>query len=88
MRLLELSSDLVSLEFGTAEVAAVKARLGRLGMVTIARRATYDLITVAGEEFLFQNEWDEPCLIARSPAGSALLRFVAVADAPPQHLVG
>ncbi len=86
MHLLELAPDLVSLEFDPGEMPVVRQRLARLGRVSEARHASYSVLTVAGEQFLHENEWGDPCLIAQSAAGSALLRFVAVAAEQPDRL--
>lgn len=39
--------------------------------------ATYQRWTFGGETFLFENEWDEPCLIAQSAQGVVMLREIA-----------
>ena len=82
MKLLEIAPNLLSLEFASGETEAVRSRLGRLGRVVVRREATFDLWQVAGEEFVQDNDWDQPCLIARTAAGSALLRFVAPENEP------
>jgi hypothetical protein len=33
-------------------------------------------VKFGGEEFTFQNEWDDPCLISHSANGDELLRDI------------
>ena len=77
MKLIELDTGNVSLEYSAKEAAAVKRRLRRAGVVSIAKAATYDVVSVGGMSFIAMNEWDEPCLISQSSAGAALLREIA-----------
>lgn len=34
-------------------------------------------VTFGGERFAFQNEWNDPCLIARSERGADMLEQIA-----------
>ena len=67
-----------SLEFGPGDVAAVRAAItARYGKM---RRRWFVLaaeVTFGGEQFAFQNEWSDPCLIARSERASAMLERIA-----------
>lgn len=82
MNLLDIGPDLLSLEFGSTRIPLVLEQLGRFGRMSVARYATSDVLTVAGEDFIHQSELDEPCLIAPTAASNALLRFVAAAEYP------
>jgi hypothetical protein len=77
MRLLDLGGDRASLEFATAEWPIVRAGLARLGTVSVLHEPTYDLLRIQGETLLSMNEWDEPCLIAETQAGIAILEALA-----------
>ena len=77
MNVLELSSDRLSLEFSRDEFPTIMSRLQRRGKVTRRQEATFDVLEVHGEEFVLMDEWDEPCLLSKSPAGDAILRAVA-----------
>ncbi|MDO9587979.1 MAG: hypothetical protein Q7J13_08580 [Brevundimonas sp.] len=76
--ILNLSGGGVSLEFSSADARAVREairqRYGRM------RRRWFVLsaeVTFGGERFLFQNEWNDPCLISRSAAGGEMLERLA-----------
>lgn len=65
----------LSLEFDTTDVETVRScieecyaeiRSEAVGIATI--------VMFGGEEFTFQNEWDDPCLISQSIKGDDLLR--------------
>ena len=77
MKLLDLDPDGLSLEFSTAEWPAVLDRLGLHGDVEREQHATFDVLGVAGEKFIYANDWDEPCLISSSPSGNSILRKIA-----------
>lgn len=63
-----------SLEFASEDMEIVRqAILGLFGEATSERHITYSKMTFGGERFLFQNEWDDPCLIASTEAGHNLL---------------
>lgn len=81
MNILPLASDRLSLEFGPAELDAVLAGLRKHGRLRREARASYDLLSVAGEQFVLMNDWGEPCLIAKTANGDAMLRELAGATA-------
>ena len=69
--------DRLSLEFEVTDLDAVQSyiqdhyagvRSKAAGIVTI--------VTIKGEPFTFQNEWDDPCLISGSAKGDELLRAI------------
>lgn len=63
-----------SLEFASEDIEIVRqAILDLFGEATSERHITYSTIVFGGERFLFQDEWDAPCLIASTEAGSNLL---------------
>lgn len=73
-----LPSGTASLEFAPADAAAVRAAIAaRYGKM---RRRWFVLaaeVTFGGERFAFQNEWNDPCLIARSERGAEMLERIA-----------
>ena len=77
VNVLELNSERVSLEFARDEFPTIMSRLRRRGKVSRRQEASFDILEVRGEEFILMDEWDEPCLLSRSPAGDAILRAVA-----------
>ena len=81
MTLLELDGGKASLELARGEIAEVLRSLERVGRVEIERRATHELIRVAGHDFVYVDEWDEPCLISGDAAGTTILAAVANGDA-------
>ncbi|WP_159830807.1 hypothetical protein [Novosphingobium sp. TCA1] len=63
-----------SLEFASEDIEIVRqAILDLFGEATSERHITYSTIEFGGERFLFQNEWDDACLIASTEAGLNLL---------------
>ena len=80
MTLLELPSGMVSLEYAVAEQAEVDRRLGAIAKVSVLDHITYALVQVGDESFVHMADWDEPCLIAQSARGNAILRRVCGLD--------
>jgi hypothetical protein len=63
-----------SLEFASEDIKIVQqAILDLFGEATSERHITCSTMVFGGEKFLFQNEWDDPCLIASTRAGHNLL---------------
>ncbi len=76
--LLELSEGGCSLEFEPEDLPAVKAAIHALfGKVRIESHVITSTVRFGGEDFTFQNEWDDPCLITSTAAGEAMLRRLA-----------
>ncbi|QKS01524.1 hypothetical protein F9288_19280 [Sphingomonas sp. CL5.1] len=72
--LLSLPDGNSSLEFTPDEIEAVRQAISDLfGKVNSEPHATYSQIAFGGEAFIFEQEWDEPCLIALTGAGGRLL---------------
>lgn len=72
--LLLLSDGTSSLEFTPDDLEAVRQAIYCLfGKATSELRGSYSRIVFGGETFLFEQEWDAPCLIASTEAGSLLL---------------
>jgi hypothetical protein len=72
------TSNIVSLEFATEDRGRVKTALRELfGKIEVARHVTWACVTVDGEDFTFQNEWDDPCLITSTSKGAEMLTAVA-----------
>lgn len=73
--LIHLQDGAVSLELWEEELPEVRrlieANWGRPGVVRHANCAT---LAFAGEDFTFQNEWNDPCLISRTQDGANVLK--------------
>lgn len=76
MQMLDLDNGSVSLEFSADEREQVLDRLRRLGPMRAEVAACHEVLTVNGESIVYTDEWDEPCLIASTPAAIAMLRWV------------
>ncbi len=81
MKLLELPDGMVSLEFQASERGGLMERLGKFGSVRRQPQARYVRISVGPEQFVYQDEWDEPSLISTSKAGAKLLRRLVASPA-------
>lgn len=77
MEILELTTGNVSLEFRPDETSDVFRRLETFGEVHRSKGVVHDLVRVGDVELIHYFEWDEPCLIAASESGSAMLRKMA-----------
>lgn len=72
--LLSLPDGTSSLEFAPDDLEAVRQVISHLfGKATSELRGSYARIAFGGENFLFEQEWDAPCLIASTKGGSLLL---------------
>lgn len=74
MQILELSTGNVSLEFGPEEAGEVLRRLKSFGKVRRSSHVIHDLLKVGDVEIIYYHEWEEPCLISVTEAGSHILR--------------
>jgi len=76
--ILNLSGGGVSLEFSSSDAKAVREAIRqRYGLM---RRRWFVMsadVTFGGERFVFQNEWNDPCLISRSATGAEMLERIA-----------
>lgn len=73
--LLQLDDGKLSLELGEDELPLVKHLIDRdWGQPQITRHATHDTLLIKGLEFIFQNDWDDPCLISSCAKGSEMLK--------------
>lgn len=69
--------DRQSLEMDPEGLEAVRAYLGQTYPDLKTRTAgIMTLVSFGGSEFVFENEWDEPFLLAETAAGDDLLREV------------
>lgn len=69
--------DRLSLEFETSELDAVRALIReRYPDITTEPAGIATVVRFGGEQFTFQNEWDEPCLISHTAEGDELLRMI------------
>lgn len=76
--LLELANGRVSLEFEESDFSVIVKTIRDIhGVPNKTLKATYTEYQFEGSRFLFQNEWEEPCLISTSAKGDAILRFLA-----------
>jgi len=76
--LLRLSSGRVSLEFASSDIDRVRATiLETYGAPAVKRWPAATSYSFGGVELIFQNEWDDPCLISRDAAGDAILEDLA-----------
>jgi hypothetical protein len=76
--LLKLSGGHTSLELDPAELDAVASIIKELyGMPDVERDVMSSTHKFGSETFVFQNEWDDPCLISSSPEGDRILEALA-----------
>ena len=76
--LIGLGDGGVSLEFDTADFPIVRDRLVALfGPYTAEWVIDYAVIDIGGERLILDDEWDDPCLLATTPRGNAMLRTIA-----------
>jgi hypothetical protein len=69
------AGDHLSLEFEEADLDRVRQCIRQLYPATTSRRAGIaTLYSFGGCEFVFQNEWEDPCLISKSHEGDAILQ--------------
>jgi hypothetical protein len=67
--------DRLSLEMDPPGLAAVKAYIEKTYADLMTRTAgIVTLVRFAGAEFIFENEWDEPYLLAETAEGDDLLK--------------
>jgi len=75
--LLPLPYGKSSLEFAPDDSKRVRQAISDLfGKATSELHASYSQVSFGGETFLFEQEWDAPCLIASTEAGSLLLAHI------------
>lgn len=69
--------DHLSLEFDTSDLDDVRAYIREQYPDTTTYPAGIATgILFGGEQFTFQNEWDDPCLISASIKGDEMLRTI------------
>lgn len=67
-----------SLEFNPKDKDAVKAVIRELyGDPKVISHGIVSTVQVDGEEFTYQNEWDDPCLITSTVRGAGILQLIA-----------
>lgn len=72
--LLPLPNGTSSLEFAPVDMQLVRGAISYLfGEAIPELHGSYSRIVFGGETFLFEQEWDAPCLIASTVVGSLLL---------------
>ena len=77
MYLQTLNRSRQSLEFSIEEWQSISRRLQQFGNVSREQFATFDLLRVGREIFIFLDEWDDLSLISQSSAGDLILKRVA-----------
>jgi len=69
--------DHLSLEFETNDLEAIHQYISeRFPDMRSKAAGIATIVTFGGEDFTFQNDWDDPCLISGSTKGDELLRAV------------
>ncbi len=77
--ILELSNGHCSLEFAESYLPSVMMGIQKLwGESITGPYVASQSVRFGGCDFVFQIEWDDPCLIACSDEGSLMLRRLAV----------
>jgi hypothetical protein len=68
-----------SLEFAASDIERVRAALEQhYGAPKVDKSSPIlTVYTFANATIIFQNEWDDPCLIANEPMGVAMLEQLA-----------
>jgi hypothetical protein len=67
----------LSLEFEPTDVDAVQSYIREQYPDVRSKAAGIaTIVKFGGEEFTFQNDWDDPCLISHSANGDELLRDI------------
>lgn len=70
-------NERLSLEMDPTGLDAVRAFIDQTYPDVATRVAgVVTLIRFGGCEFIFANEWDEPCLLSKTAAGDELLRSI------------
>lgn len=73
-RLLKLSGGTLSLEFETSDLPRVREVIkAAYGKIEIESYPICASVKLGGCEFVFQNEWNDPCLISKTAGGSQIL---------------
>jgi hypothetical protein len=76
--LLWLNDGSCSLEFEPSDIDRVSTVLSaQYGKPKIERYPTLTVYTFSNASLTFQSEWDDPCLIASSAEGIAMLETLA-----------
>lgn len=67
--------DNLALEFDTSDLVAVRKYLRQtFPEMNSQVQGIEAVVTFGGEDFIFQNEWDDPCLVSISAKGNNMLR--------------
>ncbi|MFK8252158.1 hypothetical protein [Ancylobacter terrae] len=75
--LLNLPNGHVSLEFRASDMASIGKLLRKLhGKPSIVQHPTFSEYQFVGFSLIFQNEWDDPCLISSSNEGDQALHML------------
>ena len=76
--LVRCSPTIYSLEFAPEDKTAVKAAIAELfGIPSVSPSAFLATVRIDGEDFTFQEEWEDPCLITSTARGKEILDALA-----------
>lgn len=69
---------IVSLEFDPEDKEVVKAAIREsFGEPKVTQHVISSTVRIDGEEFTYQNECDDPCLISSTARGAEILQTIA-----------
>ena len=72
------TETIFSLEFAPEDKAEVRAAIQELfGQPQITPEVVSSTVLFGGEDFIYQDEWDDPCLISSSARGKEMLALLA-----------
>ena len=76
-KILKLSDGHVSLEFQERDILAIRTLIAALfGEATQKQFIMASVVGFGGENFTFQNEWNDPCLISGTALGDEHLQRI------------
>lgn len=81
--LLALTGGGMSLECEVSDIPRLKEAIrAEYGHAKVDRQAVHIDYTFGGATFIFQNEWDDPCLISSSETGASVLKHLYATLSP------
>jgi hypothetical protein len=68
----------ISLEFDPEDKEVVKTAIREsFGEPKVIQHVISSTVQIDGEEFTYQNEWEDPCLITSTARGAEILQAIA-----------